>query len=146
MRQYSIDRVELTWAALDLKEGIAEGTSITEAMTSPAWTQKPTGTGKVVRVYNPDQSGTVSVVVDQESKTHQQLLAIAIADRVTRSQVFPMVMVDTSTGETFVYQNAYIMTEPDESRGTESATFTWVFNFETKSHAAAPNDDNLVGA
>lgn len=147
MRQYSIDKVELTWAALDLKEGIAQGTSISETRTSPSWTQKPTGTGKVVRVFNPDVSGTVTVVVDQESKVHQQLLAIAIADAETRSQVFPMIMIDNSTAEMFIYQNAYIMTDPDESRGTESATFSWAFYFEKKVHTPSPNHTkNLVGA
>ncbi len=148
MRQYSIDTVELGWLGLDLKPGLAQGSSITEARNAPSWTMKPTGQGKVVRVYNPDRTGTVSVVVDQESTTHQQLKAIAASDRApaTRDQVSTMRMTDASSGEVIEWKNAFIITEPDASRATESATFTWVFGFESRSSVAlADNLTNLVG-
>ena len=146
MRQYSIDKVELTWALLDFKEGMAQGTTITEARTATSWTVKPTGQGPVVRVYNPDRSGTTTVLVDQESKLHQQLLLIAGLDRQLRNQVFPMVMNDTSSGQVTTYVNAFIMSDPDETRGTESATFSWVFGWENVVRAPNVNDQNLVGA
>lgn len=145
MRQYSIDKVEITWADLDFKEGLAQGTSVVEARTAPTYTVKPTGTGKVVRVYNPDRSGTVSITVDQESQLHKDLRLIAIADVLNRDQVFPMLITDGSTGETFLYSNAFIQTEPDETRGTESATFTWVFMFESVRKLNGLADTNLVG-
>lgn len=144
MRQYSIDHVEVSWFGLDLKPGLATGTSITEARTAPGWSNKPTGQGKVVRVYNPDRSGTLSVVVDQESQTHQDLRALALTDRQSRNVVGPLVVHDTTSGEFFYYKNSYISAEPDETRGTESATFTWVFNFEEVEHAPA-TVSNVVG-
>jgi len=132
MRQYSIDQVELTWRGLDFKEGLAQGTTITEARNAPSFTVKPTGQGKAVRVYNPDRTGTVAVIVDQESQLHQSLLDLASADQnpATRSVVGAMVLTDTSSGYKITFQNAFITTEPDETRGTESATFSWVFAFE----------------
>lgn len=146
MRQYSIDHVEVSWFGLDLKDGIAAGTSITEARNATSWSNKPTGQGKVVRVYNPDMSGTVSIVVDQESRTHQDLRTLAISDRAARNIVGPLVVTDTTTGEVFYYKNSYIASEPDESRGTESATFTWVFNFEKVTHVPVLTDNNVVGS
>lgn len=145
MRQYSIDRVEATWASLDLKQGIAQGTSIQEGRNAPKWTQKPTGNGKVVRVYNPDKSGQLTILVDQEAKLHQQLLAIAITDEASRNQVFPFMVRDTSTGEVIVFSNAYIMTEPDEARGTESQVFPWVFMYERRDSFPNASDQNIVG-
>lgn len=146
MRQYSIDRVEVNWFGLDFKEGLAQGTSITEARTSPSWSNKATGMGRVVRVYNPDRSGTVSIVVDQESALHQNLGILAAADRLSRNVVGPLVVTDTSSGQVFYYNNAYISTEPDETRGTESATFTWVFNFETVQHVSTNTSQNVIGS
>lgn len=147
MRQYSIDSVELSWLGLDFKEGLAQGTSITETRTSPSWTVKPTGQGRAVRVYNPDRTGTVAVVVDQESQLHQQLLSIHQADRnpATRDKVATMTLKDTSSGEVVNFLNCFISTEPDLSRGTESATFTWTFAFEDVTKEPVTTLENLVG-
>jgi hypothetical protein len=147
MRQYSIDQVELSWLGLDFKEGLAQGTSITEARTSPSWTVKPTGQGKSVRVYNPDRTGTVSVLVDQESQLHQSLLSIHQADQnpATRTQVATMSLKDTSSGEVASFLNCFISTEPDLTRGTESSAFSWVFAFEDVTKEPVTTLTNLVG-
>ena len=88
---------------------------------------------------------TLTVTVDQESKLHQQLLAIMLADDVGRNQVFPGLMTDKSSNAVSVYQNMFIENDPDESRATESATFAWVMGFERKIPAPNPGDDNIVG-
>lgn len=145
MRQFAIDKVELNFFGVDLKPGLAQGTSITETRNAPSWTQKPTGQGKVVRVYNPDRSGSLSVVLDQESSQHQALRGLALTDRISRGVVGVLTVKDNTSGETFFYKNAYIATEPDETRGTESTTFTWVFNFEDVEHSISA-DQNIVGS
>lgn len=146
MRQYSIDKVELSWNGLDFKEGLAKGSTIKEARASKSWTSKQTGMGKIVRIYNPDRSGSITITVDQESKLHQQLGVLALVDQTARNIVFPMTMTDNSTGEVFAYTNTFIESDPDEQRGTESATFDWVFLFEAKAKVPAPKDQNLIGA
>lgn len=146
MRQFSSDQVELTWAGLDLKPGLATGTFVQEAQDTSRFTVKPQGpSGKVVRVHNPNRSGTLTVTVDQESKVHQQLLTLAATDDTSRDQVHPGILNDTSSGYVANYQNMFIMTVPDESRGTESATFAWVFGFESKAPVPIANPTNLVG-
>lgn len=142
-RQYSVDRVSVAWFGVDLTPGLAAGTSITEARNAVSWTNKPTGMGGVVRVYNPDRSGTVTITVDQESSTHQLLRELAQQDVIARNVVGAMTIKDTSSDESFYYSNAYIATEPDETRGTESTTFAWQFNFERVEHTVAINQ-NIV--
>jgi len=146
MRQYSIDQVEVSWQGLSFKEGLAAGTSITEARNAPSFTQKVNGAvSRVVRVFNPDKSGTITIVVDQESNLHQQLRALAAADEISRAIVGPMTVRDNSNDETLVYTNCYISTQPNETRGTDSATFEWVFNFESFAKAPALGNANSVG-
>jgi len=146
LRQYSISECEISFFGLDLKPGLAQGSSITETRTTASWSQKATGQGRVVRVYNPDRSGTLSVVIDQESKVHQDLKAFALSDRVSRGTVGTLTVKDTTSGELFYYKNAYISTEPDEIRGTESQTFTWVFFFEDVEHTIVSGNANVVGS
>lgn len=145
MRQYSIDHVELTWQGLDFKAGMAAGSVITEARTAPTWTIKPTANGDAIRVLNPDRTGTTSILINQESKLHQQLRALAQDDVQDRDIVGAMVLKDTSSGEQYTYKNAFIQTEPDEIRATESSDFTWVFMWQDIEKSTGTGDDNLVG-
>ena len=148
MRQYSIDNVELAWLGIDFKEGLAAGTSIQEARSVPSFSMKPSGAvPKVTRVYDPNRSGTVTIIVDQESVLHQQLKAIANADRIpaTRTQVADMVLKDNTANEEITWKNAHIVSIPDRSRGVESTTFSWVFNFEDFKDEEVANLTNIVG-
>lgn len=144
MRQYSIDHVELDWEGLDLKEGLAAGSTITEARTAPSWSMKTSANGEGIRTFNPDRSATISILVNQESKTHQQLRQLAKDDRDNRNVVGAMVLKDITSGEQFTYHNAFIVTDPDEVRATESSDFTWVFMCERITKTVAINN-NLVG-
>lgn len=144
MRQYSIDHVELDWEGLDLKEGLAAGSTITEARTAPSWSMKTSANGEGIRTFNPDRSATISVLMNQESKTHQQLRQLAQDDRDNRNVVGPMVLKDTTSGEQLTYHNAFIVTDPDEVRATESSDFTWVFMCDRITKTVAINN-NLVG-
>ncbi len=56
-----------------------------------------------------------------------------------------MVLKDTTSGEQFTYVNAFIVTDPDEVRATESSDFTWVFMCERITKTVAINN-NLVGS
>ncbi len=145
MRQYSIDHVELGWEGLDLKEGLAAGSTITEARTAPSWSMKTSANGEGIRTFNPDRSATISILVNQESKTHQQLRQLAEDDRDNRNVVGAMVLKDITSGEQFTYHNAFIVTDPDEVRATESSDFTWVFMCERITKTVAINN-NLVGS
>jgi len=146
MRQYAIEKVEISWLSLNLKEGLAQGTMIQEAKAAPRYTTKSTGTGGIVRVRNPDRSGRLTITVDQESKLHQQLWAIMLADDASGAIAAPIVMSDLTSGEVFTYTNAFIADEPDEQRGSESTTFAWVFAYEAKIKIPSSGDVNVVGA
>lgn len=146
MRNYAVDRLDLAWAGLDLKEGILQGTFLQEALSSPArWNMRANGMGRVVRSWNPDRSGTVTITVGQETSTHRKLYTLLQEDELLHNVVKPMVATDLSSGEEFRYVNAFILGEPNESRGTEAAAFAWVFGFERKSKTVPTEDQNIVG-
>ncbi len=132
MRTYSIDEVECTWAGLDFKAGLAEGSSITPARAVGTWSQVPQGAvSTVTRSRSNNRSGTVTVLVAQTSQLAQDLKAIAIRDeKPNGKEVYPMLISDTSSGELITFKNAYIMSRPEQVRATEAGVQSWVFNFE----------------
>lgn len=144
MRQYSIDNVDLSWLGNDLTEGLAAGTSIQEARAAQSWSMKVGAKGNATRIYNPDRSGTLTITVDQESQGHAILIGIAKADRIGRDKVGPLVLVDNTSGQKIIFKRAFILGEPDESRGVESATFAWVFGFEGRESVTPDNLTNVV--
>jgi len=145
MRQYSSDQVEFSWTSLDFKEGLAEGTFLAESRAVPSKSLKSSANGGTVRTFVANKSGTLTATIDLESRLHQKLLAISAQDEKTRDQVFDGRMTDMSSGQVTTYKNTFIMTDPDESRGTDSGTVAWVFGFETKSVTPASGDLNVVG-
>ncbi len=144
MRQYSIDECELSWQELDFKEGLVAGTPLQEARTAPRWSKKTSARGELIRSKNPDDSGTVTITVNQTSRLHQQLYTLASQDDADLNIVGPMVLKDNTSGEQFIWKNAFIETLPDEARATEESEFTWVFGFERREVATSENQ-NLVG-
>lgn len=146
MRQYSIDNVSASWLEIDVTEGLAAGTSIQEARAAQAWSIKMGAKGRGVRVYNPDRSGTLTITVDQESQLHQTLKSIHQADIISRDKVAPFVLKDNNSGEVIIFKNAFILAEPDESRGVESATFAWVFGYEDKESKVPGKLTNVVNS
>jgi hypothetical protein len=101
--------------------------------------------GGTIRLFNPDRSGEVDFLINNESRTHSLLLALATTDRFTRAIQGPIVMVDLNSGELFTFTNAYITTEPDEQRATTSVEVTWTFAFTSIEHTPAIPARNSVG-
>jgi hypothetical protein len=144
VRQYSADNVKVSWFGADLSEGLAAGTFLQVARNAPTWTQKPNGLGGVVRLYNPDLSGTVSLQIDAESKTHQVLVTLANTDRIARAIVGPLLVTDKTTAEVTLFNKAHISTIPNIQKGTQAAVLSWVFNFEAVINQSFALDRNVV--
>jgi hypothetical protein len=130
MKQYGISFIELSWQDLDFKPGLAAGSTIAEARNVPRYTYKVLANGSAVRNESSDRTGVLTVLVDQQSQLHQDLLGLSQDDRENKDVVGDMVMKNTQTGQKTTYRNACIVTEPDESQEAESADFTWTFFFE----------------
>ena len=135
----------VSWSGVPMREGLAEGSFVVIRRTRPTWTQRQNGTGGTIRLFNPDRSGEVDFLINNESRTHSLLLALATTDRFTRAIQGPIVMVDLNSGELFTFTNAYITTEPDEQRATTSVEVTWTFAFTSIEHTPAIPARNNVG-
>ena len=150
MRQFSSDLIEATWAVIglapvDLKPGLATGTYIQPVRDVPSWTKKPNGVGGIVRLFNPNRSGSLTLLIDAESRTHQELITIANLDLVTRSLTGPLVTRDGNTREVTIYNKAYIATIPDIPKGVSGAVIPWRFEYESSLQQPFGFNENVVG-
>ena len=132
MLQYSSDMVEVSWIGIDLTPGLSSGTFISFSQASPSWTYVKDGLGGGIRLFNEDSSGQCQMTMEVESKTHQLLLSLALADRLTKNINAPIYLNDRSSKEKIVALGAYIIDVPDEQRATSSVPATWLFQFTSR--------------
>lgn len=146
MRQYSADRVKVSFFGLDLTPGLASGTFIQATRNADAWSQKPNGVGGVVHMFNPDKSGELSLQIDGESRTHQELITFHNADLISRSLAGPLLVRDTSTKEIAFFNKARIKTLPNLQKGTQSTIYSWIFIFELEVRQSFGFENNAIGS
>jgi hypothetical protein len=132
MLQYFSNDVSISWIGLDLNPGLAAGTYVSFTSDNTTWRFVKDGLGGGIRLSNDNTSGMVAVVIETQSKTHQQLLALHNADKVQKNFIGPFYLNDRTTGQRIVCKSTYIEDEPDEFRGLEAAAVTWVFKYFAK--------------
>lgn len=147
MRQYAADRVKVGWTfSGDLTPGLAAGTFVQEERNAPTWNTKPDGFGGLIRMFNKDRSGQVTLLIDQESREHQVLRTLANTDRLTRALVGPLVVTDLNMKELAFYNQAFILTDPNLLKAVGPSTVAWVFAFSSIAYQAFGANNNVVGA
>jgi hypothetical protein len=147
VRQYSADQVKVGWTFTgDLTQGLAAGTFIQESRSGPTFRVKPDGMGGIVRMFSNNRSGTVTLLMDQESAQHQLLRTLANLDRITKVLVAPLVITDLNAAEITFYNQAFITTDPDLIKAVGPSTAPWVFAFRSVTHQAFQFNKNVVGS
>lgn len=146
MRQYSADRVSVTFFGLDLTPGLAAGTFVRVDRETAAFRLVSDGLGDVVRVFSPDRAASVTVSIDAESRTHQELITLANADRVARGVVGPLLITDANTAEVIALDQAFIEDLPTVEKSSTAAVAPWVFRGRLALQQAFSLDHNRIGA
>lgn len=124
---YSFTNVNAIFGILEL-QGFADGDDVlTIEFEADQFNDLAGAKGDVVRSQSNDNRVTVTVKLLQHSISNKELNAVYLADRETGAGVYPMVVEDKETGETFVINNAWIQKFPTVTRGQNVNSMTWVF-------------------
>lgn len=132
MPSYDVRDIKVTWLVYKLTDGLAAGEFLTPAPSNDTWRLVPDGMGGAVRVYHPGTSGTLTLQVETVSDIQRNLHIAHAVDKLTRSQIGPLVVKNTLTKEKEVFNGAFIMAPPERSWGTSSAVSTWTFGYSTR--------------
>ncbi len=151
MRQYGADQIDVTWrpagvAVVDFKEGFARGTFIQPTANTQSATYRSNGMGGTVPLFNRDTSGVLAVMIDVESRVHQELVTAWNVHRLVRTVYGPIVVRDGNTREVAFYNKASIMTMPDVPKGSTGGVIVWRFNYESLIQQPFGFNANAVGA
>lgn len=124
----NISLVTLTWNSIDLIPALAPGVGITFSQ-EPKWSFQPLGAvSKHVQIYNPDQSGMITLnTLSEVASVKTQLIAGFIGEVVA-----PLVAYNGVSGERWTFANAVIPQLPDQAYASgEAVQVPWTLRYES---------------
>ncbi len=126
LREFDFKKVTATFGPVILTE-FAAGSSIKVARNEQAWTTQVGASGEATRSKSNNNTGTVTITLQQTSPSNKKLGTYARLDELSNSGKQPLMIVDQN-GETVVAcASAWIQKIPDIEYGPESSTREWVF-------------------
>jgi len=147
MRQYSADQVSVAWLfSGDLSRGLAAGSFIQEQRDNDTWKFKPDGVGGIIRMFNKNRSGNLTLLLDRESQEHQILQTIHNADRVLQLFVGPLTVTNENTKEYSLFNQASIVVDPPLQLGVGPSVVAWNFKFQSMITQSFGFNNNVVGS
>lgn len=141
MYKHNFSNVTATWAGINIKAGLDVGLSIAVARTTARNTFKPTGSGKLIKIRQTDESGTLTATIDYSSPTHGLLMA-----QLELETVSVFTLYDGNTGRRWFYKNATLITEPDLALGVDTGPFAWAWMFESSTFQPSNHTLNQIGS
>ncbi len=126
MKTYDPKQYDIVFAGISLNEGLADGTFLTVAPDTPAFSKKVGVDGEVTRSRSHDRSATVTFTCMQTSDVNDRLSAVLNADRdAANGSGVGTFFVQDRAGTTVGESPGYIADGPDLVLGGEAETREW---------------------
>lgn len=136
--KHNFGNCTITWAGIDIKASVDAGMSVTDAQTVPRNAFKTTGTGKTVRMVNPDHSGVLTCTIDYSSPAHALLMV-----QFGLETIGVLTIYDGDMKRNWYYKNATLVTDPNLAMGVETGPFSWQWYYEDRDFVQALSNLNL---
>ncbi len=101
VKTYSPSKIQVIIAG-NVMSGFAEGTFVGAEREDDAFTKHVGADGEVGRTQSANKSGEVTLTLAQYSASNDVLSSLAIADELTASSIFPVIIKD-SGGTTILF-------------------------------------------
>lgn len=122
---YVVGEVSIV-AAGHIMTGLADGSFVDVEYNSDRITMQKGADGEVARVINSDDSGRITIRLQQTSASNDALTALHVADLVSHSGAFPISIRDHSGNTLAISASAWITKLPTVSFGTKVEEREWV--------------------
>ena len=122
---YAPKKVVVTIAGVDMT-GYADGTFVEVEHTSDRFTTAVGADGEVTRVASSDNSGTITLTLQQSSSSNDILSALAEADRTSLSGKFPIQVKDTNGASIHVASTAWFQKVAPAAFAGDISDRAWV--------------------
>lgn len=144
MKAHNFHNCTASWLGIDIKSGLDAGMPISMARTGPRNTFKPTGNGKVIKIRQTDDSGTLSCIVDYSSNLNTLLMA-----QLELEAIGSFVLYDGNTKRRWYFLNATLVTDPDFTLGIDTSPVTWMWFYEKADYQPGATNNltaNIIGS
>jgi hypothetical protein len=132
------------WSGIDIKASLDAGMPINVTRTTEGNTFKPTGSGKIIKIKQTDESGLVTCTVDYSSPLYTLLMV-----QYKLETIAPFILYDGDTGRRWYYINSVLVTVPDLSIGIDTAPFSWQWFYEKADYQPGAESNlnlNVIGS
>lgn len=108
--------------------GWAAGSFVTVSMDEDAFAKKVGTDGEVTRSKSNNNTGSITITLDQASASNAYLSGLALLDRASGGGVIPVLIRDAN-GETLISaESAWVKKMPDVEYSNESLDREWVLD------------------
>lgn len=107
-------------------EGFADGSFVNVEYNADSWTFRKGSDGNGVRSKTNDQSARFTITLMPGATGNLPLNRNLQADKVSNSGVKPISLIDSSTGDFFVAEGAWVVREPGQDYQTEAQNREWI--------------------
>lgn len=136
--QYSSNRIECRFGALDLIRAADPNAGVLIEPLTDVWREVLGCDGEVIRVRVSRFQARVTVSISQSSAANQSLLQNTVVDAVSGLGVRPFSFIDLDAGVSFVSPTAYIVSVPTMQFAGANGFANWVFSCPYLTPAALP--------
>ena len=123
---YSPEDVTILVAGIVPITGLAAGSFLTISKNMQPFTTQRTSDGQVARLYNNDQTYTISIALHSAAESNDVLTKISLLDQTLLKGKFPLFIKDTKGTSFFFSTTTWIEAEPDQEFSDEITTRTWI--------------------
>ena len=123
---YSPEDVTILVAGIVPITGLAAGSFLTISKNMQPFTTQRTSDGQVARLYNNDQTYTISITLHSAAESNDVLTKISLLDQTLLKGKFPLFIKDTKGTSFFFSTTTWIEAEPDQEFSDEITTRTWI--------------------
>ena len=122
---YSPEDVNILVAGIVPITGLAAGSFVTISKNMQPFSAQRTSDGQVARLYNNDQTYTITLTLHSAAESNDVLTKLSLLDQTLLKGIFPLLIKDVQGTSFFFSTSTWIEAEPDQEFSDQISTRTW---------------------
>ncbi|MBE0470598.1 MAG: DUF3277 family protein [Methyloprofundus sp.] len=135
---YDVNQIAVIVGGVPL-EGFADGTRVTVEFDEEQFTKVTGSDGLTTRSKSNNYAGSVSITLQQSSRSNDYLAGLWNADRFNNSGVVPILIKDNSGRTLWAAEHAWVQQMPSQEFGKALSDREWVLDTDKLSGIAGGN-------
>lgn len=141
LTHYSPEDITVLVAGIIPITGFIAGTFVNISKDLSVYSSARTSDGHVARLYNNDQTYTITLTLQNTSESNELLNKLLLIDEITQRGKFPLLIKDQLGSSLFFSTTSWIEGVPDVTYGQEITERTWTIRSSQAVNTVGGNAD-----